>query len=121
MILGTNLQLFVPKFYFLYKMGTKTAVSVPKGQFQGATGTESALFVPIILLCRKLAIFQPAGQPVGFRRAGVCRCIICVSKCLIHSELLTFRVGKITHPRGGELVDSQLVVDAIRGQEEDCV
>lgn len=46
--MGTNLQLFVPKFYFLYKMGTKTAVSVPKGQFQGATGTESALFVPII-------------------------------------------------------------------------
>ena len=71
--MGTNLQLFVPKFYFLYKMGTKTALSVPKGQFQGATGTE---YGSPIVLCRKLAIFQPAGQSVGFRRAGVCRCII---------------------------------------------
>lgn len=99
-------------------MGTKTAVSVPKGQFQGATCTE---YGSPIVLCRKLAIFQSAGQSVGFRRAGVCRCIILRQQVSDNQWLYSCEGGENHPPSRGKLVDSQLVVGAILGQEEDCV
>ena len=41
----------------------------------------------------------------------------CVSNFLIHRELLTFRVGKITHPQVWQLIDLKVVTDQAKKKD----